>query len=238
MGQVNIRYYDDLPSQLLALQNGNLDAVVTDLPLARLAVARQPDLANPSETLAPDSYALGLPKDSPLTDQVSALIQKYQQQGVLDELEQKWLGVDESGKTISQEPYDAPNGTLRLVHDPSLEPMSYAGEGGASLGYEVDLVSMIAKDLGMDLEITQASFNALIPMLVSGRADIIAGSISVNEERKRSIDFATPHYTGGVVLLARAEDLGVQGQAQQDDAVRAGLANNFQRTFIEEVAGK
>ena len=234
VGQVDIRYYDELPSQLLALQNGNLDAVVTDLPLARLAVARQPDLAIFSETLAPDSYALGLPKDSPLTDQVSALIQEYQQQGVLDELEQKWLGVDESGKTISQEPYDAPNGTLRFVHDPSLEPMSYAGEGGASLGYEVDLVSMIAKDLGMDLEITQASFNALIPMLVSGRADIIAGSISVNEERKRSIDFATPHYTGGVVLLARAEDLGVQGQAQQDEGFWAGLANNFQRTFIEE----
>ena len=235
VGQVDIRYYDDLSSQLLALQNGALDALVADLPLAKLAAARQPELAIFPETLSAGSYGLGLAKGSALTSQVSALIQEYRQQGVLDALEAKWLGADESVKTIAQEAYDAPNGTLRYVHDPSLEPMSYAGEGGVSLGYEVELVTMIARDLGMKLEIAQANFGALIPMLVSGRADIISGSIIITQERMESIDFATAHYSGGVVLMVRGEDLGIQGQEQQAaEGFWAGLAASFQRTFIEE----
>ena len=230
---ISIQYYDDVASQLLALQNGYIDGALNDLPLSQLAVARQPELAIFPETIAPDSYGLGLPKDSPLTDQVSAIIERYQADGTLDALTAKWMGADESAKTIDVGEYDAPNGTMRYVHDPSMEPMSYVGEGGESLGYEVELVTLIAKELGMELEITQGSFASLIPMLVSGRADIISGSISITEERKESIDFAAPHYTGGVVMVVRAEDLGIRTQTEEQ-GFWAGLADSFRKTFVEE----
>ena len=229
---VSIQYYDDVSSQLLALQNGYIDGALNDLPLSQLAVARQRSLAIFPETIAPDSYGLGLSKNSPLTPQVSAIIEGYEADGTLDALADKWLGADESAKTIDVGEYDATNGTLRYVHDPSMEPMSYVGEGGQSLGYEVELVALIAKELGMELEITQGKFSSLIPMLVSGRADIISGSISVTEERKESIDFATPHYTGGVVLVVRGSDLGIQ--TEEGQGFWAGLADSFHKTFIEE----
>lgn len=233
ISNVSIQYYDDLSSMLLAVQNGYVDGVLLDLPLATLAAARQPELAVFPESIAPDSYGLGFPKDSPLTAQVSAIIEAYEADGTLDALADKWLGADESAKTIDVGEYDAPNGTLRYVHDPSLEPMSYVGEGGVSLGYEVELVTLIAKELGMELKITQGNFNALMPMLMSGRADIVSGSISITEERKESIDFATAHYTGGVVLVVRAEDLGVSTQAEEP-GFWAGLADSFRKTFVEE----
>lgn len=230
---ISIQYYDDMASMLLALQNGYVDGALTDLPLATLAAARQPELAVFPETIAPDSYGLGLPKGSSLTAQVSAIIEGYAADGTLDALADKWLGADESVKTIDVGDYDAPNGTLRYVHDPSLEPMSYVGEGGQSLGYEVELVTLIARELGMELEITQGTFNSLMPMLMSGRADIVSGSISITEERKESIDFAASHYTGGVVLVVRAEDLG--GTARTEDTgFWEGLADSFRRTFVEE----
>ena len=34
------QYYDDFSSQLLALQTGTLDTIITDMPIAQLAVAR------------------------------------------------------------------------------------------------------------------------------------------------------------------------------------------------------
>ena len=230
---VSIQYYDDIASMLLALQNGYVDGVLNDLPLATLAVARQPELAIFSETIAPDSYGLGLSKNSSLTPQVSAIIEDFAADGTLDALEEKWLGADESVKVIDVGEYDAPTGTLRYVHDPSMAPMSYVGEGGESLGYEVELVALIAKELGMELEITQGNFNALIPMLISGRADIVSGSISITEERKQSIDFAAAHYTGGVVLVVRAEDLGVSTQAEEA-GFWGGLTDSFRKTFVEE----
>ena len=233
IGDVDFQYYDDLSSELLALQNGVLDAVLADMPLAQLAVAEQPALAIFPETLASDSYGLALAKDSPLTAQVSAIIESYAADGTLDALADKWMGADEDAKTIEVESYDAPNGTLHYVHDLTLAPMSYVGEGGESLGYEVELVTRIAKELGMELEVTQTNFNALLPMLASGRADIASGSISITDERRQSVDFAAPHYAGGVVLLVRAADLGASA-AVVETGFAAGLAESFRKTFIEE----
>ena len=101
------QYYDDFSALLLALQAGTLDAVVTNMPVAKLAVARQPELMVFPEMVAPDSYGLGLQKDSPLTDQVSAIIQRYAEDGTLEALQEKWLGADESVKTIDVGEYDA-----------------------------------------------------------------------------------------------------------------------------------
>ena len=59
VGDVECQYYDDVSSMLLALQNGVIDAMVTDLPVAQLSMARQPGLAIFPESIAPDSYGLG-----------------------------------------------------------------------------------------------------------------------------------------------------------------------------------
>ena len=227
------QYYDDFASQLLALKTGTLDAIINDMPIAELAVARQPELAIFPEKVAPDSYGLGLQKGSPLTEQVNAIIEKYENDGTLQALREKWLGADESKKTIDIGDYDAPNGTLRYVHDSTLEPMSYVGGDSQSLGLEVELVSLIAKELGMKLETTQGTFNTLIPMLASGRADIVSGSISITEERRESIDLANPHYIGGTVLIVRAEDMGIASE-QKSGGFLSGLSASFQKTFIQE----
>ncbi len=229
------QYYDDISALLLALQSGTVDAAVADMPVAQLAVARQPDLAIFPETVTPDTYGLGLQKDSPLTDKISAIIERYTEDGTLDALREKWLGADDSKKTIDVGEYDAPNGTLRYVHDSALEPMSYVGGNGQSLGYEVELVSLIAKELGMELEITQGSFNSLIQMLGSGRADIVSGAMSITDERKQSIDFPTTHYVGGLTFVVRGEDMGVGAAAEEDETgFWAGLKNSFYKNFIQE----
>lgn len=185
------------------------------------------------ETVAPDSYGLALAKNSPLTDQVSSIIEQYQADGTLEALQEKWFSADESQKVIDVGEYDAPNGTLHYFHDSTLEPMSYVGGNGQSLGYEVELVYLIAKELGMELEITQGAFNALIPMLTSGRADIASGSISITQERRESIDFATAHYTGGTVMLVRSEDMGVAVKAENTN-FWTGISDSFYKNFIEE----
>lgn len=229
---VEFQYYDDLSSQLLALQTGVVDAVINDLPVVNLAAARQPDLAVFPEIVAEDSYGLGLQKDSPLTSQISAIIKQFQADGTLDALEAEWMGADESAKSVDVGEYDAPNGVLRYAHDSTMEPMSYVGDDGSSMGYEVELVALIAKELGMELDITQGNFSGIMVMLQSGQVDIISSSISITEERRESIDFPTAHYIGGVSLLVRAEDLG-QVVAEEETGFLQGLADSFYRNFIE-----
>ena len=143
------------------------------------------------------------------------------------------MSADDSKKTLDVGEYDAPNGTLRYAHDSTLEPMSYVGGNGQSLGYEVELVTLIAKELGMKLEITQSTFNSLIQMLISGRADIVSGAMSITDERKESIDFPTSHYVGGMTFVVRGEDMGLAAQAEKT-GFWAGLKNSFYKNFIQE----
>jgi polar amino acid transport system substrate-binding protein len=80
----------------LALQNGQVDAIVVDLPTAFFITAAQLDdgvivgqLENSGE--AGDQFGLLLEKDSPLTDCVSQAVDALREDGTLASLEQEWL---------------------------------------------------------------------------------------------------------------------------------------------------
>ena len=80
----------------LALQNGQVDAVVVDLPTAFFITAAQLDngvivgqLKNTST--GGDQFGLLLEKDSPITDCVSQAVDALREDGTLADLEQQWL---------------------------------------------------------------------------------------------------------------------------------------------------
>jgi polar amino acid transport system substrate-binding protein len=80
----------------LALQNGQVDAIVTDLPTAFFITAAELDdgmIVGQLETSdeGGDQFGLLLEKDSPLTDCVSQAVDALREDGTLDDLEQQWL---------------------------------------------------------------------------------------------------------------------------------------------------
>jgi polar amino acid transport system substrate-binding protein len=80
----------------LALQNGQVDAIVTDLPTAFFITAAELDdgvIVGQLETSdeGGDQFGLLLEKDSPLTDCVSQAVDALREDGTLDDLEQEWL---------------------------------------------------------------------------------------------------------------------------------------------------
>jgi len=234
---LEFKYYNDTTSIMMALRSGDIDAFASDEPIARLAVAKNKDLALFPEAAQVDSYGLGLAKNSPYTDQVSAVIEQFQQDGTMEELEQKWIGDDDSVKYLDiEDDGAAANGVLRYAHDSTSAPMCYVGEGGASLGFEVELVYRIAREMGMEVEFIQTTFGSLINMLTSGKADIVSGAMSITEERRQSIDFSVSHYSGGIVLVVRAEDLGAAASdaAEEESSWWQALAASFEKTFVSE----
>jgi polar amino acid transport system substrate-binding protein len=80
----------------LALQNGQVDAIVVDLPTAFFITAAELDngvivgqLADSGE--GGDQFGLLLEKGSPLTDCVSQAVDALQEDGTLADLEKQWL---------------------------------------------------------------------------------------------------------------------------------------------------
>ena len=88
----------------LALQSGQVDAIVVDLPTAFYLTAVELDggeiVGQLPSTSGGDQFGLVLEKDSPLTDDVTAAVDALRADGTLDELAAEWLGGDDAAPVL------------------------------------------------------------------------------------------------------------------------------------------
>jgi polar amino acid transport system substrate-binding protein len=91
------KVFDDSNAVVTALKQGQVDAVVTDLPTALfLTAAEVPTAKVVGQFSAPggDQWGALLEKGSPLTACVSQAIAKLKDSGELDKITQQWMGSD------------------------------------------------------------------------------------------------------------------------------------------------
>ncbi|MEW2623050.1 ABC transporter substrate-binding protein [Streptomyces sp. NPDC048106] len=68
---------------------------------------------------------------------------------------------------------------------------TYLADGRTLTGQDVDFTKAAAKVLGIKLTVDQASFEAILPALDSGKYDFGASNFGVTDERRKAIDFVT-----------------------------------------------
>lgn len=222
-------YYPSATDSVTALKAGRVDAVCLDEPVARLAIHENQELCIMPETVSEAEYGIVFPKDSPLLQPFNQAIRSFWEDGTIEALEKKWLDGDEEGKTLIEQDWEGKNGTIRYYHDATYNPMCYIGKGGKSAGYDLDLVLMAAKNMDMKVEMTICDFDALVPAIQSGKADVASGCMDITEEKKKYVDFSEAYYKSAVVLLVRDLDA---------PKVQTGffeqLRQSFYGTFLEE----
>ena len=75
-------------------------------------------------------------------------------------------------------------------------------------GFDLDLAKAVAKDMGVELEVKELAFDALLTALQNNQVDIVISGVSATEERRKSVDFSEPYYRGVQVLLTTKDNLG------------------------------
>ena len=69
------------------------------------------------------------------------------------------------------------------------------------VGYDVDFAKALAKALGVKLELVATNPANRIPLLQSGKADLIVADITITPERAQVVDFSTPYFVTGQQFL-------------------------------------
>jgi polar amino acid transport system substrate-binding protein len=70
-------------------------------------------------------------------------------------------------------------------------------------GYDIDFVEHIAKKLGVKVKYTPVSSANRIPMLMEGRIDILAATMTKTPERAKQIDFSHTYFLTGQKFLTK-----------------------------------
>lgn len=231
-GVKEFTYYNNNPDMLLALKSGKTDAALNNNAIAALEVNKDPGIALFPQNLKESVFGIAFAKGSPMRDEWQKAYDKITDEAK-EELWKKWTGTDDSVKILPEQDWPGSNGTVRAAVCDTLEPMSYAGESGKPMGFDVEMILLMAKELDVHVQFTGMEFAAILSSVESGKADIGAGSIIVTDERKKAVDFVE-YYPAAFVLMVRSTGQGASAAAGNEGGFWSSIADSFEKTFIQE----
>ena len=226
----NILYFNSMADEVNALKSGKVDAAALDEPTARNIMAQDDEITYLPELLEAVDYGFIFQKGEgeALCGELNEFIAKIKDDGTMESLQDKWF---DSGNLSAVEMPDyrelADSGrTIRLatIQNP---PFSFASDG-MSCGYDIELFYLFCLEKGYAMEVTDVSMDAILSTVQSGKFDTACCGLSITEERKESMLFSDPDYSGGTVLAVRKEGSG------ESVGFFESIAKSFQKTFIRE----
>lgn len=92
--------------------------------------------------------------------------------------------------------------TLTVGMELAYPPFEMSDKEGNPTGVSVDFAKELGKFLGKEVIIENIAWDGLIPSLKTGKIDIIISSMTITQERKKSIDFSDPYAQSSLAILA------------------------------------
>ena len=204
-----ISYFNTYTDMAAAVEAHKIDAFPGDEPVLKMMVAENDRLELLDEALESIDMGFVLPKTEAgekLQGELNEWIAGMKANGGMDALFEKWVEGPESGKTMPDYgALPAPNGTLRFATEAAYAPMNYVRDGEI-VGLEVEMAAQFCEAYGYGMTVQAMNFDGLLPAVKSGKADFVAASIAITEERKESVNFSDPYYTAGTVMAALRDE--------------------------------
>ena len=137
----------------------------------------------------------------------------------------------------------AADGELKLVEEGKLivstnaefPPYEYY-DANEIVGIDIEIAQAIADKLGLELEVKDGAFDAIIAEVVSGKADIGIAGMTVTDERKQNVDFSDSYATGTQVIIVK-EDSEIKSAADLEGksiGVQLGTTGDIMATDIKD----
>ncbi|NGM19668.1 transporter substrate-binding domain-containing protein [Roseomonas stagni] len=81
-------------------------------------------------------------------------------------------------------------------------PWAFRNRAGELIGYEIDVATRLAQDMGVRPEFVPTAWDGIVPALLAGRFDMIIGGMTVTAARNLSANFTNSYSASGVDLAA------------------------------------
>ena len=202
----DVEAYNKGADAVQALKQGKVDAVIIDSEPAKVFVEKNPSLTILPDPFAVEEYSIAYKKgNDELGQKIDDALTKLKEDGTLDEIVSHWVGDN-----ADQVPYtpaagaSTDNGTLTMATNAEFPPYE-SMQGGDIVGIDVDMMTAVCEELGMELVINNMEFDSIITAVDSGKADVGVAGISMTPEREKNVSFTQGYATTTQVIIVRAE---------------------------------
>lgn len=92
-------------------------------------------------------------------------------------------------------------GVLRVGMDTFL-PWAVTAKNGKLVGFEIDVATRLAEDMGVKVEFVPTKWAGIIPALLTGKFDVIIGGMGITAQRALKVNFTVPYDYSGMAIVA------------------------------------
>lgn len=110
---------------------------------------------------------------------------------------------------------------LRVGIDDTYPPMEYKDEKGNFAGFDIELAKEIAKRMNKEVEFVPTAWSAIFTALNANKYDCIISSLSITDERKKSIAYTRPYVANSQVIVVKADNTDIKDESSLSGKVVA-----------------
>jgi arginine/ornithine transport system substrate-binding protein len=92
---------------------------------------------------------------------------------------------------------------IRIAIDNAYPPFSSLDSNGKPMGFEVELIEGFCTHMKAECELMPHPWDGTMPALLAGKFDAIVNSVSITDERKKTVDFTRPYYSTGAAFIGK-----------------------------------
>lgn len=115
-----------------------------------------------------------------------------------------------------------------VVDDANYPPQSYIDNTGNLIGFDVSVAQQLSTILGVPAKIINANWDAVLSGIPVGRFDVSIGSMTITQERGKSMDFSEPYYyTQGQVIVKQGSPVLADPAAMKGKTIGVGTGTTY-----------
>ena len=116
-------------------------------------------------------------------------------------------------------------------------PFSSKDASGTWVGWEMDLMKELCAKMNEKCELVEVAWDGIIPALTSKQIDVIFSSMTITDERKKTIDFSDMYYQPAAAIIgAKTGDKDITPEHLKGKIIGAQVSTTHER-YLQKFYG-
>jgi lysine-arginine-ornithine-binding protein len=107
------------------------------------------------------------------------------------------------GLQAAPSPASAEGMSIKIATEGAYPPFNNKDAAGNLVGFDVDIAKALCAEMKATCEIVAQDWDGIIPGLVAKKYDAIIASMSITDERKKTVDFTDRYYSNHLRVMAK-----------------------------------